>query len=236
MGRPLKHTASKGDTFGRLTVLKPLRKRGSSGHRRALVICVCGNVKAVVIQKLHNGDTTSCGCARLERTAAMGLATRKHGAASSGGKRHPLYDTWSGMVRRCHDPRRKDYPRYGGRGIEVCPEWREDPRAFIAYAEKLEHYGEPGYTLDRVNNDLGYKPGNVRFATWEEQNHNRRGILTPETADEIKRLYASTARMRRYDPDRWTQEKLAVKFGVSRSIVIAVLNNQHWTARSAMAA
>ena len=64
--------------------------------------------------------------------------------------RNKLYDIWHGMIRRCHDPRRKDYPKYGGKGIKVCDEWRESYRNFEAWA--MSHGYKEGMTLDRINN------------------------------------------------------------------------------------
>lgn len=90
------------------------------------------------------------------------------------GKRsHPLYDTWAGMLRRCGDPRHRAYRWYGARGISVCPRWMD----FTAFAEDIEATLGPrpeGMTLDRIRNGLGYKPSNVRWATWEQQAATRR--------------------------------------------------------------
>ena len=86
--------------------------------------------------------------------------------------RNRLYDQWHGMVRRCHDPRRKDYPKYGGRGIKVCDEWRESYDAFEAWA--FSHGYKEGLTLDRICNHRGYEPGNCRWISSRQQNYNRK--------------------------------------------------------------
>ena len=83
-----------------------------------------------------------------------------------------LYDQWHGMIRRCHDPRRKDYPKYGGRGIKVCDEWRESFDAFEAWA--LAHGYKEGMTIDRICNNRGYSPGNCRLITGRQQCYNRK--------------------------------------------------------------
>lgn len=78
------------------------------------------------------------------------------------------------MLARCTNPAARSYRDYGGRGITVCPEWRADFWAFVAYV--ADNLGErpDGHTLDRIDNDGNYEPGNVRFATRSEQNRNRR--------------------------------------------------------------
>jgi|ERR1700679_838970 len=78
---------------------------------------------------------------------------------------HPLYNTWQGMLRRCHDVNYTSYHKYGARGITVCTRWREHFGLFIAdMGEKPE-----GTTLDRINRELGYTPENCRWATKEQQ-------------------------------------------------------------------
>lgn len=99
--------------------------------------------------------------------------------------RHPLRSTWSNMVRRCHDPNRSSFHKYGGRGIHVCPKWRGgstlgsvNTAAFVAFvADIMESIGpkpSPIHTLDRINNDGGYEPGNVKWSTPSEQGRNTR--------------------------------------------------------------
>ena len=99
--------------------------------------------------------------------------------AANGMSGHPLYDIWKNILTRCEDPRNKRYPRYGGRGITVCDRWH-DIRNFVADIEqeigvKPARCPECGgrYSLDRIDNDRGYEPGNVRWATATEQNLNK---------------------------------------------------------------
>jgi hypothetical protein len=96
--------------------------------------------------------------------------------------KHYLYPTWSNMYGRCHNPRRHDFERYGGRGISVYKEWRRKGRgcpgfnSFLSWI--LTNLGErpEGMTLDRIDNDKDYEPGNLRWATSSEQVRNRRPV------------------------------------------------------------
>lgn len=150
----------RGQTFGRLTVV------AFAGSRRGTAewacVCSCGTSVSASAGNLRGGRTKSCGCFRRERSTVHGLC------------RHPAYPTWRGMVDRCHNPGHTFYAYYGGRGIEVHPEWRESPIAFIAYVEQLPGFGKPSMSLDRVDNERGYEPGNLRWATTREQSRNRR--------------------------------------------------------------
>ena len=99
----------------------------------------------------------------------------KHGA-SSGGKRTSEYLAWNGAKRRVTNPRCSQWARYGGRGIDMDPRWLESFEAFLSdVGPKPSHE----LTLDRIDNSKGYWPGNVRWATWEEQAGNR----TPRKRD-----------------------------------------------------
>ena len=93
-----------------------------------------------------------------------------------GFKGQPVYNTWCMMLARCRNKNSPSYKYYGGRGIRVCDEWMTDAGAFIRYITKLPHYKEKNYTLDRIDNDGNYEPGNVRWATKSEQCINRRPL------------------------------------------------------------
>jgi hypothetical protein len=83
------------------------------------------------------------------------------------------HSVWIGMIDRCTNPNAKHYADYGGRGITVCDGWRSF-WSWYSYVSVLSHAFENGYTMDRINNSLGYEPGNIRWATWREQNNNTR--------------------------------------------------------------
>lgn len=87
-------------------------------------------------------------------------------------RRHtPEYTVWAGMVQRCEDVKCKSYPRYGGRGIKVCKQWRY---SFVAFVRDVGPRPSPQHSLDRINNNGNYEPGNCRWATAQEQQRNSR--------------------------------------------------------------
>jgi hypothetical protein len=158
-----------GQRFGRGVVTDPDAGRNAHGHRLARLRCDCGTAYEAAISALRAGKSTSCGC--------RGRTTRlTHGLS-----KHPLFKTWKSMIARCENPADPAWPDYGGRGITVCPAWH-DPARFIADVEAeigprppgRTPGGRPCWTLDRVDNDGGYRPGNIRWATYAGQNRNRR--------------------------------------------------------------
>lgn len=98
-------------------------------------------------------------------------STAHHVHGMSGTK---LYQIWRAIKKRCKNPNDKEYDIYGGRCITIFPEWEHDFQAFYDYVSSLQHFGEAGYTIDRINNDGNYEPDNIRFATLHEQAVNRR--------------------------------------------------------------
>jgi len=100
--------------------------------------------------------------------------------------RTPEYAAWRGMINRCEVKGINDFHLYGGRGICVCPEWRKN---FHAFLRDVGPKPTPRHTLDRFPDQNGnYEPGNVRWATWTEQQHNRRNNINAERNGETKNL------------------------------------------------
>jgi hypothetical protein len=170
-----------GQTFGRLSVVRPAGGRGIK--TTWLCRCECGRSVVKTTDSLRRGITRSCGCLRREVTRRM---TTKHGAARRvGGKKVSEYLVWRNMKRRCHDPKNKHYENYGGRGITVCPEWINDYAAFAAHVGKRP---SPTHSIERIDNNGHYEPGNVRWATQSEQCRNQRKSILLTHGGETKPL------------------------------------------------
>lgn len=145
----------------------------SSKNRLFVVLCDCGKKCAARDSDLKLGHKKSCGCLLQKVTAAR---STKHGSAKRGG-RTPEYKTWAGIIKRCCDEKSTRYSLYGGRGITICDEWRHDFTAFLAHVGTKP---SSDYSLDRIDNDGNYEPGNVRWVTQRDQvrNTNRNVNLT----------------------------------------------------------
>lgn len=158
-----------GQRFGRLVVVgksTPYISPGGCKKSRWDCMCICGEKTIAMTADLLSGHTSSCGCYQKEMTSK---ALKTHGM------RHTkIYHVWQSMKDRCQNPKNKRYTDWGARGIRVCDEWEDDFQAFYDHVSRLPHFGEEGYSLDRINNDGNYEPGNVRWATVKEQNQNQR--------------------------------------------------------------
>ncbi|PYJ11245.1 MAG: hypothetical protein DMF06_03275 [Verrucomicrobia bacterium] len=109
----------------------------------------------------------------------------------------PLFQTWYKIIERCTNPSNRNYHQYGARGITICDEWRNSFLEFHKYASQLDHFGEKGYSIDRINNSLGYQPENIRYATQHQQSRNKRTNVMITHSGETKCLkdWASSVNM-----------------------------------------
>lgn len=153
--------------FARLVALGPI---GVNSAKRVLWKCRCDCGKFVNVRSdlLHSGQVKSCGCFNSEVHSSL---LKTHGLSQT-----KFYAAWRGMVQRCTVPKFPSYKEYGGRGIRVCDEWMDNVEAFHDYVSQLPHFGEKGYTLDRIDNHGNYEPGNVRWASKSVQSRNSRQV------------------------------------------------------------
>lgn len=154
-----------GQRFGRLTVIERCGSRYGRASWRCR--CDCGNEIIATSGNLVE-RTRSCGCYQKDRAKE---SQTLHGMAHT-----KINFIWIAMKQRCSNPKNQGFKNYGGRGIKVCQEWQDSFEAFYDYVSQLPHFGEPGYSLDRINNDGNYEPGNVKWSTKTEQNQNRRKV------------------------------------------------------------
>lgn len=162
--------------FGKLVVMS---NEGINKHGQKLCrcLCDCGKETVVPLKYLQIGHTTSCGCLKIDNAKILAKRNIVHGHALLKG-RSKEYFTWIDMKRRCINPKRKDFKYYGGRGIEVCAQWLHSFENFLQYLKSNSMYPKPaGMSIDRINNNGNYEPGNIRWSTQSQQNYNRR-LLT----------------------------------------------------------
>lgn len=166
-----------GAVFGRLTAIEDI----VSCNDRARFRCECGNEKMILAVSVKTGATKSCGC-----------LTRTHGFS-----KHPLYSTWASMIQRCTNPNHNGHDNYSRLPKPVCDRWR-DPWAFAEdilreigpRPEARDKKGRVVYELDRIDNECGYGPGNVRWLDRKGQKANQRTIkgLTRERDAALARV------------------------------------------------
>lgn len=150
-----------GLTFGTLFVRREVPTHVAESKAFEVECISCGRLATRLggnIRRAARTGATGCEC---------GNRSRRHGLSG-----HPAYKTWEGMVARCHNPKHQAFPSYGGRGIEVCVEWRSSPELFIAWLERKGW--NRGLQVDRADNDKGYSPANCRIVEPVVNANNRR--------------------------------------------------------------
>ena len=134
----------------------------STGSRKALFRCECGNVTEIKIGNVKTLHTVSCGCYKSEQSIKRFTT---HGSTNT-----PEYEVWSLMKRRINNPNDPNYNRYGGRGLDICSEWEN------SFEEFLNHMGprpSSNHSIEQKDNNQGYYPNNCHWATKTEQIRNR---------------------------------------------------------------
>lgn len=137
---------------------------GGKGGAKFLFRCECGKEFIARSNDVRKGRIKSCGCVNRREIREK---TKKHGF-----HKHPIYQAWSHIKQRCHNPKNKEYKNYGGRGIVMCNDWFDNPEEFINWS--LKNGWRKGLTIDRIDNEKGYCPDNCRWVSMEVQENNKR--------------------------------------------------------------
>jgi hypothetical protein len=159
--RGVSRVAPIGKRFGRVVVASHSRPEGRSSVVDGR--CDCGDVRPYFITNIARQAEPMCPPCREKSRPAKGQSGK-----------HPLFNIWKAMIQRCENPNHTHYASYGGRGVVVCERWRND---FEAFAADMGDRPSPRHTIDRMNNQKGYQPGNVRWATpYQQLNNTRRTV------------------------------------------------------------
>jgi hypothetical protein len=198
-----------GERFNHWTVIGAAPKQGR--YRMVRCMCICGNERVIGCAAVRRGATKSCGCIKYGKRRLPG-----------GHKRDPLYCIWASMRDRCRRVRGKAADRYALRGIRVCDRWESGDgfkSGFECFLDDMGRRPSRKHSIDRINNDGNYEPGNCRWATIQEQARNKSGLrLCPKSAAYIK----AAAR------DGHTAKEVATDLGLSLQLVSAVFINRTW--------
>ena len=133
-----------------------------------IFMCSCGNSFKAITAHIKSGHTSSCGCVQKSQTSAFNKNTKRIYPIES----DKLYSVWYAMKNRVLNSSYKEYHNYGGRGISICDEWKNDFMSFYNWTKESGY--EEGLTLDRTDNNGNYEPSNCRWVTQKVNSNNRR--------------------------------------------------------------
>ena len=173
-----------GIVYGYWTIIGLSSRRSKCRQTYVLCRCKCGTQKEVLLNTLKSGGSKSCGCYKKQQ-----LRDNKPHHFIHGKRNTPEYSAWNGMITRCYNKRHKNYSDYGGRNISVCDRWLDKQIGILLFLEDIGEKPEPKnlYSLDRIDVNGNYQPGNVRWVDAKTQNNNRRKsvVLSKYTDEEL---------------------------------------------------
>jgi len=167
--RPLRIMDLTGHKYGHLAVLRFAGKGRmpcGQSYSNWECLCDCGKILTVRIGPLRSRPQISCGCVGIKKTVARNT---RHGMAN----KVPEYVVWKHMKSRCYNPKNKDFKNYGGRGISVCDRWRSNFGSFLGDMGKRP---TSLHTIERINVNGNYEPGNCCWLEAHLQSANRRCV------------------------------------------------------------
>ena len=176
----------------------------SKGVPYWLCRCRCGNEKRVLVYHLLDGSIRSCGCLHREK-----LVTR---STTHGCKHEPWYSTYANIMQRCghwEGASEKMIRDYRDRGITVCEEWRNSPRAFGDWL--LAHGWRKGLQIDRIDNSKGYSPENCRVVTCKENNNNKRNTVRLNDGTPLA-MFCSSVGIETIEEDKTTKQYKRIRY------------------------
>lgn len=191
--------------IGRLTVLEFF------GYKNNKVIwkcrCDCGNITYVVHGNLIHNSTKSCGCLQKELLSKRSIT---HNLTKT-----KIYSTWIDIKKRCYNVNSISYCNYGGRGITVCDEWKNDFKSF--YNWSMQNGYDETLSIDRINNNGNYEPSNCRWVDRKTQNNNTR------------HNHYITYNGKTLTLAQWSEE-----LGLTYSCLKSRINKHHWSIEKAL--
>ena len=147
--------------------------------------CECGKIKSLPVSSVVRGIFKSCGCKKIELLSKIGSTQIKHGCNRRGNK-HPIYNSWNGMISRCYNIKRESYKDYGARGIIICEEWKHNFSEFFKWS--LDNGWANGLSIERNNVNGNYEPSNCSWKTNAEQQNNKRRTMYITAFKETKSI------------------------------------------------
>jgi len=190
---PNRPTPSVGERIGSFTV-KSIKYRNTGTVEKVICDCDCGGETETTVQRLRNGRASRCRSCGAKKGIESRYSEYKEVCPDDEVRRN-LLNRITGIIQRCHNPNNSSYNNYGKRGIKVYKKWRDNRKMFLEHLVSLQGHSNKELSIDRIDNDKGYVPGNIQFISHKENMGNRRSPF--EMQKEIDRLKEKNRKLRR---------------------------------------